>query len=143
MGDREETWAFPDGRAAGLPLFGRGPGRPAPPGVHLVLSAPIPVPGLRNLARFSWTVVFWAIAQYRLLRHKVSSSTGRLSNIHGPLVMVVSLLPVVGPFAYLTSRPLRNNLLFRLVLDQVAWKLPFKLYVRLRLDRLLAPAPKA
>ena len=30
-------------------------------GVHMALSAPIPVPGLQNLARLVWTAAFWAV----------------------------------------------------------------------------------
>ena len=37
-------------------------------------------------------------------------------------------------------RRLRRKFLIRLMLDQVAIKLPFKSYTRLRLNRLLAPS---
>lgn len=57
------------------------------------------------------------------------------------MVMVLSLLPVFGAVAYLAARPLRNKLLMRLMLDQIAWKLPFKLYERMRLARWLAKVP--
>ena len=39
-------------------------------------------------------------------------------------------------------RPLRRKLLVRLMLDQIAWKLPFKLYSRIHLGRWLAPTLK-
>ena len=62
-------------------------------------------------------------------------------NIHTPLVMVLALLPAFGAVAYLAARPLRNKLLVRLMLDQMAWKLPFKIYDRMRLGKWLAKAP--
>jgi len=112
-------------------------------GAHLVLSVAIaiPIPGLRSLARFLWTLVFWTKAQARRLRRgdRVKGEEGY--NIHTPLVMVLSLIPAFGAVAYLAARPLRNKLLIRLMLDQMAWKLPFKLYRRMRLGKLLAKAP--
>ena len=111
-------------------------------GVHLALSVPIPVPGLQNLARLAWTAAFWGVAQWGRFRHRAPGSSGRLPNIHSPLVMAISIIPVLGSFAYLAARPLRNRLLIRLALDQVAWKLPFRLYGRIHLDRWLAPGRK-
>lgn len=110
-------------------------------GVHIVLSAPIPIPGLQNLARLVWTLAFWFVIQVRRIRRQEGNSVENISNIHGPLVMALSLLPVLGSFAYLVARPLRNKLLMRLILDQVAWKLPMGFYSRLRLGRLLPPTP--
>ena len=113
-------------------------------GAHLVLSVAvaIPIPGMRSLARFGWTLAFWSIAQGRRYLRRSVPSAGRVPNIHSPLVMVLALMPGFGAIAYLAARPLRKKLLVRLVSDQVAWKLPFKLYARMRLDRWLAPAPK-
>ncbi len=110
-------------------------------GVHIVLSAPIPIPGLQNLARVAWTLAFWFLIQLRRIKRPPGRSAENIPNIHGPLVMALSLLPVLGSFAYLVARPLRNKLLMRLILDQVAWKLPMGLYSRLRLGRLLPPTP--
>ena len=112
-------------------------------GAHMVLSVAIviPIPGLRSLARFLWTLVFWTKAQARRLRPGHGAKTEEGSNIHTPLVMVLSLLPAFGAVAYLAARPLRNKLLIRLILDQVAWKLPLKLYDRMRLGRWLANMP--
>ncbi len=112
-------------------------------GAHLVLSVAIaiPIPGLRSLARFLWTLVFWTKAQARRLRRGDRAKGEVESNIHTPLVMVLSLLQAFGAVAYLAARPLRNKLLIRLMLDQMAWKLPFKLYQRMRLGKLLAKAP--
>jgi len=111
-------------------------------GVHILLSAPIPIPGLQNLARLAWTVAFSVVVQVKRLRHRAAGSREKFTNVHTPLVMVLSLLPVLGSFAYLATRPLWNMMLWRLVLDQVAWKLPFGLYKRMRLERLLPPSSK-
>ena len=109
-------------------------------GAHLVLSVVIavPVPGVRSLARFAWTMAFWV----RHLRGGESESAGTSSNIHTPLVMLLTLIPVVGSVAYLAARPLRRKLLVRLMLDEVGWKLPFSLYQRMHIDRWVAPAPR-
>jgi len=110
-------------------------------GVHMVLSVAIaiPIPGLRSAARFLWTLVFWFKAQFGRLRRRPASAGPRPVNIHNPLVMFIALIPVFGAVAYLAARPLRQKILVRLMLDQSAWKLPFKLYRRLHLGRWLAP----
>ena len=112
-------------------------------GAHLVLSVAvaIPIPGARSLARFLWTFAFWAKAQVTNIRFNGSGNVLRDSNIHTPLVMVLALIPGLGSVAYFASRPLRRKLLVRLLLDEVAWKLPFRLYARMHLGRLLPPPP--
>ena len=111
------------------------------PGAHLVLSVAIavPAPGVWNAARFLWTFSFWLRVQIRRLLRKNAADADGMSNIHKPLVMFLSLLPGLGGVVYLASSPLRSKLLDRLMLDQVAWKLPFKLYRRTHIGRLLAP----
>ena len=113
-------------------------------GVHLVLSVAIaiPIPGLRSAARFSWTAIFWVKAQAGRLLRRASKTGKKVPNIHTPLVMVIALIPAVGGVAYLAARPLRKKLLIRLILDQAAWKLPFRLYGRMHLGRWLAPTPE-
>ena len=114
-------------------------------GVHFVLSVAIvvPIPGLRSLARSAWTLAFWAKAQASRFWPGASQSAAKASNIHSPLVMVLALIPGFGALAYLAARPLRRKLLIRLMFDQAASKLPFKLYRRTGLDKVLAPAPVA
>ena len=111
-------------------------------GAHLVLSVAIavPIPGARSLARLAWTLGFWARGQARRWTHTPLEPGSTSDNIHTPLVMAVALLPGLGSVAYLMSRPLRKKLLVRLMLDEVGWRLPFRLYQRTRLDRLVAPA---
>ncbi len=57
------------------------------------------------------------------------------------MVMVIALVPMLGGVAYLASRPLRKRSLVRLLLDQAAIGMPFKLYTRLRLNRMLPQKP--
>ena len=114
-------------------------------GVHLVLSViiAVPIPGLRSLARFLWTLAFWIKIQIRRFSREARKAGAKVSNIHTPAVMFLALLPAFGGVAYLASRPLRKRVMVRLMMDQIAVSLPFKLYGRLRLGRWLAPAPKA
>ena len=111
-------------------------------GAHIVLTVAIavPVPGVRSLARFAWTLGYWARGQARRWTHTLQEPGTTSENIHTPLVMAVTLLPGFGSVAYLLSRPLRSKLLARLMFDEVGWRLPFRLYQRTRLDRLVAPA---
>ncbi len=92
------------------------------------------------MARFGWTLSFWVKIQLGRLRRGAPKAAGKVTNIHSPLVMVLALVPLLGGIAYMAARPLRRKLLIRLMLDQVAIKLPLKFYTRLRLNRLLAPS---
>ena len=113
-------------------------------GVHLVLSVAIaiPIPGLRSLARFTWTLLFWLKARGERAWSRISRSGKQVANVHTPLVMAVALVPAVGGLAYLASPPLRRRTWARLLLDQAANKMPFKLYTRTRLNRVLARPPR-
>ena len=112
-------------------------------GVHLVLSVAIvvPIPGLRSLARFSWTAAFWVKAEATRLRRRASKTGEKVSNIHSPYVMGIALVPAIGAVSYLASPPLRKRSVARLLLDQAASKMPFRLYTRTRLNRVLARVP--
>ena len=112
-------------------------------GAHLVLSVAlaIPIPGLRSAARFFWTLAFWLRFQVRRLLRRTRSDQ-RASNIHTPLVMALAILPGFGAIAYLAARPLRKKLLARLMVDEIAMRLPLKLYQRMHLGRWLAPPPQ-
>ena len=106
-------------------------------GAHVILGLAIvaPIPGLRSLARLAWTAANALLYRWEQLRRRAS----RKVNIHSPLVMAVSLLPAVGEIAYLTSQPLRQKPLGRVMVDQAASKLPLRLYERLNMGRWLAP----
>jgi len=55
--------------------------------------------------------------------------------------MIISLIPGVGAVAYVASGTMIKNGLARVLLDQGMHKLPFGLYSKLRLERILAPRP--
>ena len=107
-------------------------------GIHLILSVAIalPIPGMRSLARFLWKLVFWFKTQFGRTR---GPDGEKIPNVHTPLVMGLALLPLLGRVAYLASAPMRSKILVRLMLDQAAWNLPFKLYRRIHIGRWLAP----
>ena len=65
----------------------------------------------------------------------------RFITLHNPLVIVLSIIPGFGGFAYLTAGPLRRMTLIRLMIDRIGRKIPFRLYSRSRIDRLVAPSP--
>ncbi len=86
--------------------------------------------------------MIWRVkAQAGRLLRRGPKTAARVSNIHSPLVMILALVPLLGGIAYMASRPLRRKALIRLMLDQIAIKLPFRLYTRLNLGKRLAPAP--
>ena len=93
-------------------------------GVHLVLSTVlmIPIPGLRSLARFGWTLTFWLNSWWKRLRRSDSELGVKATNVHTPLIMVLALIPGFGAVAYFASRPLRRKLLVRLMADQIAFQ---------------------
>lgn len=106
-------------------------------GVHMVLSAFLRFP-IGSVARFGWTLVAWLISLVMRFRRTGQDAGTTRSNIHTPAVLLLSLLPGFGAVAYLAAGPLRNRLLIRIMADQTAHKLPFKLYSRTRLERWLA-----
>ena len=53
-------------------------------GVHMALRMPIPIPGLQNLARLTWTVACWVGIQGRRFRDRGAGPAQRLPNIHSP-----------------------------------------------------------
>ena len=61
-------------------------------------------------------------------------------SIHSIPVMLISLIPGFGTIAYMASGTVRNTGLTRLLIDQIAAKLPFRMYGRLSLSKVTAPA---
>lgn len=60
-------------------------------------------------------------------------------SIHSVQVMLLALVPAVGAMAYAVSDTMVKKGLGRMLLDQSAHKVPFRLYDRLRLGRITAP----
>jgi hypothetical protein len=112
-------------------------------GAHLGISLFLRFP-FGSITRFTYTATALAVSTARFLLRRIDYATWRRARaIHSPLVLTLSVLPSVGAFAYLTSRPLRrNHLLLRATADAVLDKVPFHLYRRTHLRRLVARPPR-
>ncbi len=111
-------------------------------GAHLGLSVAIlvPIPGLRSLARFAWTVTFRVKALYGLSRGRITRTEYRVeSSIHSVPVMLLSLVPGLGAISYVAGGAMVNSGLARVLVDQAVYKLPFGAYRRLHLASVTAP----
>jgi hypothetical protein len=108
-------------------------------GAHIAISIMLRFP-FGGIARFCWTsgaLVTDGIR--RLLRRSDAASWQQAKRIHTPVVLLFSLLPSIGAFAYLLSAPVRRNpLLLRVTVDMALRSLPFQLYRRGGLQRLTA-----
>ena len=110
-------------------------------GAHLVLSLVLRFP-LGSIGRFAWVVAMRLRARRAYLRGDISAEEyAAARSIHSVPVMLLSLIPLVGAGAYLASGTLRRSGLTRLLIDQLAYKMPFSLYRRLHLAGLAAPKP--
>jgi hypothetical protein len=113
-------------------------------GAHIVLTVAIvvPIPGLRSLARFGWTLAFRLKGLLNLATRKITREEYReVRSIHTVPVMLLSLVPAFGTIAYAVSDPMLKGP-GRMLVDQSASKLPFKLYRRLGLAHLTSPRGK-
>jgi len=111
-------------------------------GAHLALTVAIaiPIPGLRSVARFMWTLTFRLKALYALGRGRMTRDEYQVArSIHSVPVMLLALVPALGALAYAASDTMVKRGLGRMLLDQSAHKVPLGLYGRLRLDRIFAP----
>ena len=114
-------------------------------GAHLVLSVAlaIPIPGLRSAARFIWSLAFRLHALYALIRGRMTREEYHAAaSIHTIPVMLLALVPGFGAIAYAASATMMKKGLGRMLIDESASRLPFRLYCRLRLARLIAPRPQ-
>jgi undecaprenyl-diphosphatase len=116
-------------------------------GAHLTLTVAIaiPIPGLRSAARFAWTLTFRLKALWTLGRGRITREEYRVArSIHSVPVMLLALIPALGALAYAASDTMVKRGLGRMLLDQSAHKIPFGLYDRLGLSRVIAPrSPEA
>ena len=94
-----------------------------------------------SIARFVWVVCFRVNALYAFMRGRLTREQyAEARSIHSIPVMLISLIPGFGTIAYMASGTVRSTGLTRLLIDQVAAKLPFRLYGRLGLSKVTAPA---
>ena len=112
-------------------------------GAHVALSVALRFP-FGSIARFAWVAYFRLKARYDLARARITREEyAEARSIHSIPVMVISLIPGFGTIAYMASGTVRNTGLTRLLIDQIASKLPFRLYGRLGLANLTAPRREA
>lgn len=117
-------------------------------GAHMAISIPLRFP-FGALTRAGWTISFRLRHEWRLLRGKGGDRSVR--GTHTVAVALVALLPIVGKFAYLTSKPLRSHrALIVIPFDRILRKVPFHTYERAHLASLMTwlakrgrPAPKS
>ena len=112
-------------------------------GAHMVLSVAIviPIPGLRSLARFGWTLSLRLKGLFGLATGKITKENYRaVRSIHTVPVMFLALVPAVGAIAYAVSEPMLKGP-GKILVDESASRLPFNLYRRLSLARFTAPPP--
>jgi hypothetical protein len=107
-------------------------------GAHLAITAVFRFP-FGSILRPLWTLGFLARGFYQAIRGG-GKVCWRFLTLHNPLVILLSIIPGLGGFAYLTTGPLRRMILIRLMIDRIGRKIPFHLYSRLYIDRLVAPA---
>lgn len=100
-------------------------------GAHFAISLPLRYP-FGAAARFLYTLGLRLKAELGALIRRGSARQARRS--HTILVMLIALLPGFGRLAYFASPALSGERLLLIIpLDQVAQKLPFKVYRRLHL----------
>jgi hypothetical protein len=108
-------------------------------GAHIVVSIPLRFP-LGSIARPLMVLGALATAGWRRLTRKSDGAAWELArSVHAPLVVTLAAVPGVGSFAYLAAKPVRaNRLLLRALADAALRKLPWRVYERSGLDRLIA-----
>jgi hypothetical protein len=108
-------------------------------GVHLVIGIALRFP-VGTIARVTYTGGNLLIATLRLALRRIDRRAWRVAaSVHSPLVIMVACLPAVGTFSYLVAKPVRSKpLLARVVLDGAGEKLPWGVYRKAGLKRLVA-----
>lgn len=108
-------------------------------GAHVVISVLLRFP-FGSIARAAWALWGFLAATVRLALRRIDRHTWREAvSIHSPLVIALSAIPGFGMFAYVASRPVRSNrLLVRVMADAALSKVPWGLYQRSGMRRIVA-----
>jgi undecaprenyl-diphosphatase len=108
-------------------------------GAHVIVSIPLRFP-IGSIVRPLMVLGALGVATGRLFMRRIDRAEwGRAWSIHSPLVIVLAAVPGFGSFAYLAAKPVRaNRLLLRTLTDAVMKKVPWNLYQRSGLRRLVA-----
>ncbi|MFN0093423.1 MAG: phosphatase PAP2 family protein [Dehalococcoidia bacterium] len=93
-----------------------------------------------SIARPLWSIGALSVETVRLATRRTSLGQWKRSwSMHSPLVIALSVVPGFGAMAYLAAKPVRQNrLLVRAVVDQLALKVPGRMYERSGLRSLVA-----
>jgi hypothetical protein len=107
-------------------------------GAHVGISILLRFP-LGSIARAGWTALALLGATGRLMARRIDFASWKQSfSIHNPVVIALGAIPGFGAFAYLAAGPIRKNrLLMRLTVDAVMFKMPWRLYERTGMRRVL------
>ncbi len=107
-------------------------------GAHVGISVLLRFP-FGSIARAGWSTLAILGSTGRLLARRIDFATWKLSfSIHNPVVIAFAAVPGFGAFAYLAAGPIRKNrLLMRLTVDAVMFKMPWRLYERTGMRRVM------
>jgi hypothetical protein len=107
-------------------------------GAHVVISIVLRFP-FGSIARAGWSIIALVGATTRLIMRRIDRQAWRQAfSIHNPLVIALAAIPGFGTFAYLAAGPIRSNrLLMRVTVDAVMFKMPWLLYERTGMRRLV------
>lgn len=108
-------------------------------GVHLIIGVALRFP-FGSITRAAYTAGNLVVASLRFATHGIDREEWRrATRTHSPLVIFIAAMPGIGTFSYFASGPVRSNsLLARVAFDAAGEKLPFRVYRRLGLRRLVA-----
>jgi membrane-associated phospholipid phosphatase len=107
-------------------------------GAHILLSIPLRFP-FGSIIRPFIVLGALLVETARWARGRITREEwNRARTIHSPLVMLVAAMPGIGSLAYLASKPVRSNrLMMRVLADAALAKVPWSLYERSKLRRLV------
>lgn len=107
-------------------------------GAHVGISILLRFP-LGSIARAGWSALALLGATGRLVTRRIDLATWKQAfSIHNPVVIALAAIPGFGAFAYLAAGPIRKNrLLMRLTVDAVMFKMPWRLYERTGMRRVM------
>ncbi len=112
-------------------------------GVHLIIAVALRFP-LGSIARVAYVTANLLLANVRFIFRRISREEWRRQiGIHSPLVILIAAMPGIGTFSYLAAWPmLANHAILRVALDAVGERLPWSIYRRTGLRRLIARPPR-
>jgi|GEM_PF-2355159 len=107
-------------------------------GAHVGISILLRFP-LGSIARAAWSALALLGATGRLMARRIDFAAWKQAfSIHNPVVIALAAIPGFGAFAYLAAGPIRKNrLLMRLTVDAVMFKMPWRLYERTGMRRVM------